>query len=100
MCYSVFSASRRAISLKYANVLLRVLRVSACDKAYLTRQQFLHHALFDCARFVQLRLECCELGVHVGQYGGDGDLFGEGWEWDSKITNVSTIYGRIIRSGK
>ena len=39
-------------------------------------QQVLHHSLFDFAVLGELGFEGCDLGIHVGENGGDGGLLG------------------------
>lgn len=41
-------------------------------------EQFLHHTLFEGARLGQPLLQRLDLGIHVGEDGGDGGLFGHG----------------------
>jgi len=43
-------------------------------------QQFLHHALLEGAGLGLPLLQHRQLRVHLRQHGGDGGLFGEGWE--------------------
>ena len=38
----------------------------------------MHHALLDLAGFGELGFEGGDFGVHVGEDGGDGGLFGKG----------------------
>ena len=43
---------------------------------YAPGQQHLHHALLKCPGFVAAGFQGGEFGVHVGEDGGDGGLFG------------------------
>ncbi len=44
--------------------------------AYPPRQQLLHHALLEIAGLVPARFQGRDVGVHVGEDGGYGGLFG------------------------
>ena len=45
------------------------------DQSRFTRQQLLHHALLHGLRLVELFFQRGDVGIHVGEDGGDGGLF-------------------------
>ena len=50
---------------------------SCGDEPRLAGEQFLHHGLLEGAGLVAALLQRRQLGVHVGEDGGDGGLFGD-----------------------
>jgi len=59
---------------------------SGMNQANSAGQQFLHHALFEGAGFFTTGFESGDFGIHVGEDGGDGLLFGEGGERNGNFT--------------
>lgn len=54
-------------------------------------QQFLHHPLLQQPGFVTLPFQCCDPGIHVGEDGGNGGLFGERWSTKLERPDLSKI---------
>ena len=50
--------------------------MSTSNQSRSSGQQLLHHALLEGAGLGQPGFEGGDLGVHVGEHGGDGGLFG------------------------
>ena len=65
--------------LKHQTLLIRVIRVIRANPRFKqphpSREQLLYHALLDGAGFVATLLQCSDLGIHVRENGGNGDLF-------------------------
>ena len=61
-------------------------------------QEFLHHAVLEGAGLVAAGFEGGQFGVHVGEDGGDGGLFGFGWR-QANFEPRQILVGYLVYGG-
>ena len=79
VCSSNVRNSASNVRTPVPNVRTPVPNVRSCCSSYQSyppREQVVHHALLELAGFGELGFEGGDFGVHVGEDGGDGGLFG------------------------
>ncbi len=60
-------------------------------QAGLAGEELLHGGLFEVALLGDELVELGEQGIHIRQRGGDGALFGEGWQCSNSVCSQNVI---------